>query len=243
MPKLSTPDAGRSALPDSRLTGYRWRELDIAHCDAVNRLHRAALADVPDKNLVRPEKPAFFAAILSGEGRTIGAFCEHTLIAYGVLQYQLEPGDDPRPELDLGTATPIAKLAGASVTQSHRGRGLQAELIRRRVALAESLGYSHQFSTSAPGNWPSWCNLVSQGFQIVALKMKYGGLLRFLLHHGPSAPLEPTVELCRSDDTEHLRALLSAGWRGFAAQRLADGHRAVLLSPGPSGNTASPDLS
>lgn len=229
MPTSSTPDEPDSACLGHCSGRYRWRALRAADCDSVNRLHREALADLADKDLVRPEKPQFFAAILAGDGRIIGAFAGDRLVAYGVLQYRLEPGDDPRAELGLSDTVPIAKLAGAAVTRAHRGHGLQPELIRRRLALAIELGFDHQFSTAAPGNWPSWRNLVSQGFQIVALKVKYGGLLRFLLIHEPAAPSADTVQLCRSDDTGRLRTLLAAGWRGIAARRTAAGHPALLL--------------
>lgn len=212
---------------------YAWRDLAASDLQAIVVLHNRVLAALPDPDLVRPESAKFFAGILGGDGRMTGVFAGSELIAYGVFQWRLEPGDDPRATLGLSPATPIGKLAGVVVAAGHRGVGLQGALIRRRVEQGITLGFRHVYSTSAPANWPSWSNLVQQGFRVVALQLRYGGLLRFLLYHRVTAAPEPfsaTPQPCDPTDTERLQHLLDSGYRGVGVRRRADGRRVLLLA-------------
>ena len=69
-----------------------------------------------------------------------------------------------------------------------RGHRLQCELVRRRAGFARAEGFTDLYATAAPGNVPSWRNLLSEGFAIVALLTRYGSLLRYLLHRALDAP-------------------------------------------------------
>src|SRR5690606_11345359 len=125
-----------------------WRILGPADLDRIVDLHGRAIRGIgPDQ--VRPERPEFFAAQLDGGGKIIGACgMDGSLVAYGVLQNGPDPGT--RPDLWLGWPgdARVQKLAGASVAETHRGRRLQCELIRRRIELAHPDAYL--YATAAP---------------------------------------------------------------------------------------------
>lgn len=209
-----------------------WRTLDLSDLAAVDDLHRRAIgAAGPD--VVKPEHPDFFAAILGGRGRMIGVFAADRLIAYGVLQHVIPADDDPRPLVGAGAAVQRVKLAGASVAPDQRGSGLQRALISARVRLAHE-NYTQPlilYATSAPGNTASWSNLLAEGFHIRGIKLYYGGYPRYVMVNqrdvvdwGAQTELDP-------GDIDAQARLLERGWRGIAARRAKDGTALVFAHP------------
>lgn len=168
-------------------------------------------------DVVKPETADFLAEMLGPRGRTIGVFAGDTLGAYGILQHDVPPADDPRAGLGIACDRPLLKLAGASVAPALRGRGLQRALIAARVALAEADAAVPPllFATSAPANVPSWTNLLAEGFGVRALKPYYGGYPRYVMVR-PVAPDAGEAESVMEGDPARQADLLNAGWHGIA---------------------------
>lgn len=190
-----------------------WRALGSGDLDAIYALHLEAIAAIDDKTLVKPETKAFFAGILGGGGRIVGAFDDRGLAAYGVLQLELPASEDARPVIGLPQSIALAKLAGASVRPASWGRRLHGALIAQRLAAAREAGVVEVYATAAPGNSRSWTNLLDAGFHIRALKRKYGGHWRYLVFREVGdasviAPERPGV-WCDATDTERAQALLA----------------------------------
>lgn len=208
--------AAVSAHPNN-LSTLDWRQLGPADLGAMESLHHHSIAGMPAQ-LVKPESHEFLASLLLGRGQVIGALAGPQLVAYGVLQHDLLPEDNPRPHLGLAPDRFVAKLAGAAVAPSWRGQGLQRSLIARRMARAD--GSAVLFATASPGNHPSWRSLLACGFAVRALEYRYGGLPRYLLAYDPAAPA-PAHDGASAQDIDssalaHQRFLLNAGWQGVA---------------------------
>lgn len=202
-------------MADDAAAAAACEALGPADAGPVYALHLAAIADIADRTTVKPEEPAFFEGLLAGRGTILGVREAGRLIAYGVLQHDLAAGDDPRDLLGLAADARVAKLAGVGVAPDRRGHGLQRRLTRARVALAAEQGFGHLFATAAPANPVSWGNLMSEGFAIGALVVKYGGLRRFLLHRRPE-PRPPARQWIAADDLAGVAAALSDGLAGVA---------------------------
>jgi len=209
-----------------------WRILGPADLDRIVDLHGRAIRGMgPDQ--VRPERPEFFAAQLDGGGKIIGACgMDGSLVAYGVLQNGPDPGT--RPDLWLGWPgdARVQKLAGASVAETHRGRRLQCELIRRRIELAHPDAYL--YATAAPSNPASWRSLMLEGFEIRLVRRVYQDSLRYILARRARTAVpfaegaDGTVTRPFDDLPLHEQErLLSQGWRG----RLLGRSGCVLVSP------------
>ena len=200
------------APPTSRLT---WRELRPADLAALHALHRASIAGLPPA-MVKPESLDFLASLLHGRARVQGAWDNDALVAYGVLQHDLLPTDNPRAHLGLAPAQALFKLAGAAVAPHWRGQGLQRTLIERRLAWADGHAV---FATAAPGNPASWRSLLACGLAVRALEYRYGGLPRYLMARVPgdvfTADATQAVAL-GPEALEQQQALLHQGWRGLA---------------------------
>ncbi|MFG1462358.1 hypothetical protein V5F77_05610 [Xanthobacter sp. DSM 24535] len=205
-----------------------WRELGPEDLDDIEILHRLAVGPVVRPDIVKPESRAYFASILNGRGRVIGAF-EGRLIAYGILQHDHSPADDPRPELGLAPGASVGRLAGASVAPAFRGRGLQRITIAARVAMAPP--DMALFSTAAPVNTPSWASLLAEGFPIHGVVQRYGGYLRYMMVRD-GATYDPAHAVTVDPANLPLQEeLFAKGWHGFARTRLACGAPGILFAP------------
>lgn len=202
------------ALP----AGLRWRILGPADLERVEALHREALSGLAP-SVVKPETHDFLESILRGRGRAVGIEDDREqLVAYGFLQHDLLPSDDPRAALGLPAAAPMAKLAGAAVAPDRRGAGLQRLLIRARVSVADPRQYL--FATASPLNPASWISLLDEGFAIRRLEYRYGGHARFLHVRAPQADtavLKGETRDIVGDDIPGHAGLLSEGWVGVQA--------------------------
>lgn len=212
-----------------------WRPLSPNDAAAVHALHMAAVAKAGRPDLIRPETREFFERILAGGGRILGLDDDRGLLAYGVLQWDLPPEEDLRPLFGLAPDAPFAKLAGAAVRPDHWGHGLQESVIAARLDLAGSLGLSHLYATSAPGNWRSWANLLNQGLVIRALIEQYGGALRYIFYRDlerPDAEGKGDAIWVDVGDTDRQRRLIAAGAFGCAWRRSGERSFDILYSQG-----------
>jgi GNAT superfamily N-acetyltransferase len=196
-------------------TGLSWRPLSPSDVSEIDALHRRALGSLDDPAWVRPEKTAFFAAVLGPDGFGVGVEADRRLIAYGLMQTKLEAEDAAA--LPWRDAQPAAKLCGAAVDPDWRGRGLQAALAAERLLLGRSRGFARFFATAAPGNIPSWASLLQAGMQVAALGPRYGGLLRYTLVADGRRPEGPGAAISLADEAAQT-ARLAMGWRGTALQ-------------------------
>lgn len=204
------------------------RELNLDDLDAVDALNHLAVGPVVDPNVVKPESHAYFETIFAGRGFFMGVFDGPLLIAYGILQHDHAPADDPRPSLGLAPGAPVGRLAGARVAPAYRGRGLQRLLIAARVDAAPP--DMLLFSTAAPVNTPSWSSLLAEGFPIRDIQFFFGGYARYLMvRDGTTYDANDTL-LVDPLDTARQRALFAEGWRGYARGRLESGAAGVVFA-------------
>ncbi|MBP8029253.1 MAG: GNAT family N-acetyltransferase [Giesbergeria sp.] len=209
-----------SAAPTAAQVALQWCQLQPSDLDTMEALHRLSCAGM-SAQLVKPEKREFLASLLHGRGQVLGAWAGTQLVAYGILQNAMLPEDNPRPLLGLAPECRLAKLAGAAVAPRWRGQGLQRALIAQRMARADSRAVL--YVTAAPGNYPSWSNLLACGFAVRALQMCYGGFPRYLLAYDPAATPIPASAAGANDfldidslDLAQQQRLLQAGWQGVA---------------------------
>jgi hypothetical protein len=205
-----------------------WRRLGPPDLQAVEALHRRSIAGLGPA-VVKAEHPGFFAGILESRGLVTGVCHGDALVAYGVLQHDLLPEDDPRRLLGLGDDIPVRKLAGAAVDPGWQGGGLHRALAQHRIELAGAEAVI--YATSAPGNPASWRSLLASGLVVRALAPHYGGHLRYVMARVPD-PLDPA---CRAldepdlevpdTDLERQARLLAEGWRGMAPAKAGGGIR------------------
>jgi len=227
---------GRPCDPPLAFEGRRLGPEDLPAVIALHALSRQGVA----AELVAHDSDDFFRLRLAERGRLLGLFAEGELVAYGVLGLP-RAGDasfaDDLP--DPPPAESVAEVDGVAVRPDLRGNGLHRLLVRWR--LAEAAGRALALATAAPGNLYSLSNLLSCGFEAVALLHKYGGARRFLLARPldaePPAPAAAQGRWVPLERLEEQQALLRDGWRGC---RLRLGEPALLYRPPVASAGGSP---
>ncbi|HEV2447172.1 MAG TPA: GNAT family N-acetyltransferase [Candidatus Sulfopaludibacter sp.] len=197
-----------------------FRQLRPADVSALVELQETVRRGLSDPGLYQCEDEAWFARIIAGSGAGFGAFDGDVMAAYGIVTF---PGahsgnlchDVPALEIN---PTQVAHLDGSAVHPSYRGLAIQHCLSVLRIAHGTARGARHFFLTVSPDNLPSLrTHLGSGGFRALALKQKYGGLWRLILHRDLDAAESATAgprETCRLDDIETHQRLLAAGYAG-----------------------------
>lgn len=205
----------------------------------MKRLNRSHLAEIMTLqqiivgNLRRPDMLAAFSCDfmknhLDRQGFVIGVLVENRLIAFRNVYY---PSRDDR-EWNLGydmgfddeARCRVANLQMVCVHPDYRGNGLAFKMNRVALYLLRELGLRQEVcATVSPFNVWNIPVLLNSGFHIRALKFKYGGKLRYVVHqnlHHPCACFERSVLRVPCDDLQRIEALLRTGHFGVAIDRV-----------------------
>lgn len=189
-------------------------------------LQQEVVDALPNKALLQPLDEEELSFILRRNGLMIGVFVDEKLIAFRAL---LEPMiDEEHLGYDIGLKTDeeLQKVLYQEISNVHseyRGYGLQrtmAEIIMQQV---DETKFNTVCATVMPGNIASLKDKFSQNMHIAALKLKYGGKLRYVFMKTlPYKEYEWTEEQFVSmNDTEAQQQLLKTGFIGISMK--ADG--------------------
>ena len=200
--------------------------LDETHIPELITLQQEVVDALPDKAILQPLDNEELSFILSGHGLMIGVFIEGKLIAFRAL---LEPMIDEEHlgyDIGLKTEDELRKVLYQEISNVHpgyRGYRLQrtmADIIMQQV---DESKFNTVCATVMPGNIASLKDKFSQHMHIAALKLKYGGKLRYVFKKSlPYKAYEWTEEQFVSmDNTEAQQQLLKSGFIGISMR--ADG--------------------
>ena len=206
-------------FPDGQ--AYVVRRLTETDIPAVLRLQDIVVEHLNDKTKLQPLSEEEFRYITNGDGLLIGVFVEEKLISFRALvvpntmeeHLGLDAGLSEA-ELDLVIYQDIS-----NVHPDWRGLGLQKRMaawIMEELAKSDH-PYKYVCSTVAPFNIPSLKDKFAQGMEIVALKPKYGGHLRYIFCkelQESSTKRDGEPVLCEMADTKAQQKLLAQGYRG-----------------------------
>jgi hypothetical protein len=179
--------------------------------------------NLPDKQIFRLTTVREFREILRRRESVIGIHSNGSLIAYNIVSI---PGkDDDNFGADIGISPEelckVAHLKAVVVHPEFRGSGLQRKMAAIHLKVLRDAGFKHVCSTVSPKNCISVKNHLASGFVIRGLKVKYGGLLRYIMyknifevpHHLTKSVAE--VESVGSSDLERQKELLDRGFVGY----------------------------
>jgi len=200
--------------------------LDETHIPELVTLQQEVVNALPDKAILQPLDNDELSFILSGNGLMIGVFVEEKLIAFRAL---LEPMIDKEHlgyDIGLETEEELRKVLYQEISNVHpdyRGYGLQrtmADIIMQQV---DESKFNTVCATVMPGNIASLKDKFSQHMHIAALKLKYGGKLRYVFMKSlPYKGHEWTEEqFVPMKSTEAQQQLLKSGFIGISMK--ADG--------------------
>jgi len=152
---------------------------DLAEVDAVQQ---TVLAHVASADVYEPLSTEELRNVLQDE-TVLGAFVAGRLVAFRALL--IPPLDEDHLGYDIGwPEDAFARIIYQEVTNVHptfRGHGLQTTLGKMWMSrLEQQRRFDVVCATVSPQNIPSIKDKFALGLQIVALKPKYGGKMRYI---------------------------------------------------------------
>lgn len=197
---------------------YDVQQLTTAHIPQLVALQQQVVAALENPAILQPLDEGELGYILEGNGVMIGLFDGEDMIAFRAL---LEPPlDDEHLGYDIGY-TPLEKVLYQEISNvhpQHRGQGLQQQMAQLIMQYVDRQQHTMMCATVMPFNIASLKDKFSQGMYVGALKLKYGGKLRYvfaksLVEDEQWQQAEVVVDMA---NTEQQQALLSEGYYGVS---------------------------
>lgn len=226
------------------------REGIIEHRDyVIKRLDQSHLADIMEIqqlivcNLSRPDMLASFSHSFMQDhidacGFILGVFVENRLIAFRNVYYPSNDDTQWNLGFDLGfdsnARNRVANLQMVCVHPDYRGNGLAMKMNQVALHLLRAHETRNEIcATVSPYNVWNIRILLNSGFFIRALKAKYGGKLRYIVHQKLNMPkpcFEDNVVRVPHDDIKRIETLLENGYIGLSiAQEIQPGTSTVCV--------------
>ncbi|MEC5423201.1 GNAT family N-acetyltransferase [Virgibacillus sp. C22-A2] len=188
------------------------------------------LQQLVDKKM---EVPAFlqplsekeYQNILSGNGFMIGVFVNEKMIAFRAMLIP-EIDEDEHLGIDAGLSrNERGKMIYSEISNVHpdfRGNRLQTYMGELVMEHVDKERFHYAATTVAPLNIPSIKDKLVLGMEIIELKEKYNGKLRYILFRDftedrkpPNVAEQQTISM---DNIEEQVKLLNQGYKGVALQ-------------------------
>ncbi len=203
-------------------------QLGTDHLDEILVLQQKVIASLTTGAFLQPLMQEEFLTILQGKGMMIGAYYEDRLIAFRAM---FEPEVDEEGHLGLDAGVPMAELSTviyseiSNVDPHFRGNNLQVLLGEILMQEIDTEKFRYVCTTVAPFNIASLKDKFAHGMEIVALKVKYGDLLRYIFVKDLLQTLQgkatDSCEIPMADTVQQQRCL-EDGWRGIAMEQAND---------------------
>lgn len=216
-----------------KLTLKDGRELTIVQLTkeqlpSILILQEKILTNLATESFLQPLTEEEFLYIMRGKGMMIGAYYKDQLIAFRAM---LEPEIDAD-HLGIDAGIQDSRLEQviyseiSNVDPDFRGNGLQSLLGQLLFQEVDERQFRYICTTVAPFNIASLKDKFALGMEIVALKEKYGNLLRYVFIKTISHEVQEKHDVERHyvdmGQTEEQQWYLREGWRGTGMERRAD---------------------
>ena len=203
---------------------FTYRKLTEADLSIIQAVQTDVCAALENPAILQPLSDDELLNILSGNGVMIGVFTAERLIAFRAL---LKPQVDEDEHLgaDVG-AKDFARVLYQEISNVHpefRGHGLQKLMARWIMDEVDLTHYDWICATVMPYNIASLKDKFTQGMYVYALKLKYGGKLRYVFGKDLHSTREFTSASIHVSmgDTEKQQQLLADGFVGVAMEQIA----------------------
>lgn len=211
-------------LRDERV--FSVERLTMDHLPIIMALQSKVKDTLTSSAFLSPLSEEEYTFILSGNGLMIGVFVEEKMVAFRAM---LEPGlDAEHLGIDAGIPQPdLPKVIYSEISNvdpDYRGNGLQNYMGKLVLKEIDRERFRYICATVSPMNIPSLKDKFLLGLQVIALKEKYTGMLRYVFMKDLTLSLKESIsdETCDVlvSDIEAQQALLKSRYRGIAMKEL-----------------------
>lgn len=205
---------------------YSVRLLGLADLPLIDSLQQEVCTALADPNILQPLSEDELVNILGGNGLMVGAFTGERLIAFRAL-LQPEADEEEHLGLDVG-ASDLSRVLYQEISNVHpdfRGFGLQKVLARIVMEQVDVERFDWVCATVMPYNIASLKDKFAQSMYVYALKLKYGGKLRYVFGkqlNGDVSMVGESAAFVSMGDTKVQQQLLKDGYIGISMQAAGD---------------------
>jgi len=204
---------------------FTYRKLTEADLSIIQAVQEDVCAALENPAILQPLSDEELLNILRDNGVMIGIFTSERLIAFRAL---LKPQVDEDEHLgaDVG-AKDFARVLYQEISNVHpdyRGHGLQKLMARWIMDEIDLAHFDWICATVMPYNIASLKDKFTQGMYVYALKLKYGGKLRYVFGkdlHSTRKFTSASIHVSMGD-TEKQQQLLADGFVGVAMEPFND---------------------
>lgn len=198
--------------------------LNEGHLDQIMGLQETVIQNLSQPDLMAPIPLAFMKEHIDRRGFILGVFVDRRLIAYRIVYFPQCQDQTFNMGIDIGLAedqrSKVANLQMVCVHPIFRGNALASKLNRLALQLLrQQHAWEHVFATVSPYNVWNVRILLDCGFSIAALKLKYGGKLRYIVYQRLTSPIEfgeEEVIYTHLEDLERQKEIFNSGFYGVA---------------------------
>lgn len=205
---------------------FHVRYLTIDDLPLILRLQKKVENALLSSATLEPLSEEEFSVILSGHPLMIGVFVEEKMIAFRAM---LEPELDAE-HLGIDAGLPEVELSKviyqeiSNIDPDYRGNGLQNYMGKLLMSRLDDKRFRYVCATVAPFNIASIKDKLELGLEIVALKEKYGGKLRYIFMKDLAASVSGRVfneeSFIKMSEVEEQQKLIEAGFRGISIKEV-----------------------
>ncbi|SHI84663.1 GNAT family N-acetyltransferase [Propionispora hippei] len=208
------------------------KPLTIEHVPEILALQDLIIETLSDKKSYYREENDYFFKALQGGDYSLGLFDRGNLVGYNIVSL---PDDIQNLGYEVGlyesALSKVAHWGPAAIHPSLQGNGLLKKILVKQLKELKVSGYEHIFLTIAPCNYSSLAAVLQQGFLIKRIKLKFGNLLRYILHLDMSRTLKKPICQVRvtGEDLESQKLLLTFGFYGYSVESEKSGTTTLLF--------------
>jgi hypothetical protein len=212
----------KSDETQDRLVRYKVARLDESRLPQAMDLQKIICGNLQRPDLLQSFTKDFMKQHLGDSGVVLGVFVKERLIAFRNLYYP-DPNDSEwNLGIDLNLAedqlTKVVNFQMVCVHPDFRGNRLALMLNRMALQILRERGtHPHVCATVSPYNIWNIPVLLTTGFHIARLKIKYGDKVRYIVHQDlynrRRFDDDSAVDVCLDDLNTQMR-LLDAGFYG-----------------------------
>ncbi len=147
----------------------------------IHNLMRKVYDKLEDKSLFFCDDLDYVQRHVQSEGFAIKVEWDGTLVASLIVRFPMDADDNLGKDLGIEELHKVAHLESIVVDEACRGNGLQDKMIKCAEEIIRERGYTYLMATVSPYNKHSLVNFQRNGYEVMKIKEKYGGLMRAIL--------------------------------------------------------------
>lgn len=207
--------------------------LDEDNLQQLVELNSHVIVNLQNPLIYHPPYDVELLKFCLSEGLAIGVFSENRLVAYQLTYYPDLRADNLGRDIGFPTneLKNIAQFHGIAVHLEYRTRRFGFSLTKYALHIVRELGFTHVTATCHPENLHSLQILFKSGFNIIKLKDKYEGKLRYILHKAFNiTDLKITSErVIECNDITTQKRMLDEGYLDFKLKASDKGYEIIFV--------------